>query len=528
MRKLISLWAAAACIVLAAPPPQARPKLIVALLIDQFRYDYLTRFRADYKGGLARMLDHGAVFTNAHFQHFPTVTAIGHATFLTGATPSISGIVGNEWYDRDLGKRVESITDDTVRLVGSDTKGGASPKYLLVSTIADELKMAGRGKSRAIGMSIKDRSAILPVGHMADAAYWFDEETGRFVTSTYYMQEAPAWLKEFNEAREADKLAGLSWGAIEDEGKKSGKPYRTMPTRVDSTLYKTVKRTPFGNDMLLALAQRAIEAERLGQGDGTDVLSVSFSSNDYVGHSLGPDAPEVRDISIRTDRALGKLFEFIDAKIGMNNVLVVLTADHGVAPMAEVNQKRRMPGGRNTEGAIGRMINEGLTKKYGAGTWVLGSSGPAPYLNHALIREKNLQLEEVRQAAAEIVRTVPHVARVYTANEVRSNWLPGDQVDQRLRQSYHERRASDLFIVSDPYWVFEDTDASHGSPYGYDSHVPVMFLGRWIKPGKYHRTIAVNDIAPTLATLLEIETPSGSVGRVLDEILLVPSAATAK
>jgi predicted AlkP superfamily pyrophosphatase or phosphodiesterase len=506
-------------------PAPRKPKLVLALLIDQFRYDYLTRFRQDYHGGLARMLDRGAVFTNANYIHFPTVTAIGHSTYLTGATPSMSGIVGNEWYDRELGKKIESVTDSSVKLLGTDSGLGASPRNLLVSTVADELKMSGRGKTKAIGISIKDRAAILPVGHMADAAYWFDENTGNFITSTYYMQDLPGWVKDFNNTREADKLAGQSWFSLDDEGKKDAKAYRTMPTRLDKALYGTVKRTPWGNELLVKLAERAIEAEQLGRGDGTDLLSVSFSSNDYVGHALGPDAPEVRDISVRTDRMLGKFFDFIDTKIGLNNVVVVLTADHGVSPMPEVNQKRRMPGGRNQEGLVPKIVADALTKKYGAGTWVLGSSGPAPYLNHTLIQEKKLSLEEVRQYAAEVARAVPHVARVYTASDVRNNRLPGDQVDQRLRVSYHERRASDLFVVSDPYWVFEDTDASHGSPYSFDSHVPIVFMGPWIKGGVYHTKVIVNDIAPTLATLLEVETPSGSVGRVLDEILVRPAIA---
>jgi hypothetical protein len=362
---------------------------------------------------------------------------------------------------------------------------------------------------------------------MADAAYWFDDSTGRFVTSTYYMNELPGWAKDFNTSGAADKLAGQAWLAIEDEGKKEAKPYRTLPTRLDRTFYDALKRTPYGNELLARFAQHAIEAEQLGRGEGTDVLSLSFSSNDYVGHSLGPDAPEVRDISIRTDRLLAKLFDYLDAKVGMNNVMVVFTADHGVAPMPELNRQHKMLGGRYVEAEDRKLITGALTKKYGPGNWVLGKTGPAPYLNHALIREKNLSLEEVREVAAEAARTLAHVARVYTANEVRRNQLPGDQVDQRLRNSYHERRASDLFIIVEPYWMFSEKEATHGSPYGYDSHVPVIFMGPWVKPGKYHQAMAVNDIAPTLATMLEIETPSGSTGRVLSEILLTPASVRA-
>jgi predicted AlkP superfamily pyrophosphatase or phosphodiesterase len=528
MKKLIALTLLFACITPAAQKPQQvrqskKPKLILGVLVDQFRYDYLTRFRQDYNRGISRLLDQGAVFTNAHFIHFPTVTAIGHAAWLSGATPSISGIVGNEWYDRELGKQVDSVTDAAYQLVGTEgNKPGLSPKYLQVSTISDELKLSG-AKSRSIGIAMKDRGAILPVGHMADAAYWFDDSTGRFVTSTYYMKELPGWAKDFNNSGAADKLAGKTWLPVEEEGKKDAKPYRTLPVNVGRTLYDSVKRTPYGSELIIQFAQRAIESEQLGRGEGTDVLTLSFSSNDWVGHALGPDAPEVRDISIRTDRMLGGLFDYLDKRIGMSNVVVVFTADHGVAQMPELNQKRKMLGGRYTEAQVRKLITEALTKKYGAGTWVLGKTGPAPYLNHALIREKNLSLEEVREDAAEAVRSLPHVARVYTANEVRRNQLPGDQVDQRLRNSYHERRASDLFLIVEPYWMFSEDEATHGSPYSYDSHVPVIFMGPGVKSGKYHRFVAVNDIAPTLATILEIETPSGSTGRVLDEILAVPA-----
>src|SRR5579863_8199434 len=271
-----------------------KPKLVVAIVVDQFRYDYLLRFRGEYKEGIDRLLKRGAVFTNASYEHFPTVTAVGHGTFLTGATPSISGIVGNDWYDRESGKNVTSVSDDATRTLGGSGGVGASPRRLLVSALGDELKMSNN-RSRLIGISLKDRSAVLPTGHMADGAYWFDQKTGQFVSSTYYFDALPAWVNEFNATHPADRYKGATW---------MGRKY---PDETGEKLYAALHESPFGNDLVEAFAERAVEAEKLGQRGVTDVLAVSFSSNDYVGHALGPDSPEVRDISVRTDQVFGKL-----------------------------------------------------------------------------------------------------------------------------------------------------------------------------------------------------------------------------
>ncbi|MBI3682990.1 MAG: alkaline phosphatase family protein [Acidobacteria bacterium] len=498
---------------LAAQTP--RPKLLVAITIDQFRYDYLIKFRDQYKGGLARLLDQGAVFTNAYYEHFPTVTAIGHSTLLTGATPSISGIVGNEWYERETGKQVTSVSDEGVTMLGGAGRGGraASPRRLLVSTIGDELKMAGRG-SKVIGISVKDRSAILPVGRMADAAYWFDPSSGNFVSSTYYFEQLPAWVHDFNQSRFADKFVGSEWRPI-----GGGAPFKTMSNKPDNAYYNSLESTPYGNDLVEKLAEAAITGEQLGKRNSTDVLAVSFSANDYVGHAVGPDAPEVRDISIRTDRLVGDFFRFLDARVGMKNVLVVMTADHGVSPMPEVNLKRKMPGGRMLEKTVADQIQMKLTEKYGEGNWVVGKSGASQYLNEKLIAEKKLNRLEVLEAAAEAIRALPNIFRVYTREQLRRGAVQGDMVDRRVLNGFHYARAMDVAVVAEPYHVFVASGTSHGLPFQYDAHIPVIFLGEGVQPGRYHKRIAANDIAPTLATMLEVEVPSGAVGRVLDEML---------
>jgi arylsulfatase A-like enzyme len=505
MKKLLAIVLSVASLIAAE-----KPKLVLAIVIDQFRYDYLLRFRSEYKEGLDRLLTRGAVFTNANYEHFPTVTAVGHSTFLSGALPSISGIVGNDWFDREAGKVVTSVSDDSVKILGGSGDGGASPNRLLVSTVGDELKMSNSSRSRVIGVSIKDRSAILPAGHMADGSFWFDAKNGNFISSTFYFAALPPWASEFNAAHPADRYEGATWLD------------RTYPHETGEKLYQALLDSPFANDLVEAFAERAVEGEKLGQRGVTDLLALSFSANDHVGHAVGPDAPEVHAISVLTDHAIGKLFQFLDGRMGMQNVLVVLTADHGVAPLAEINQARKMPGGRMPPGIVRDSVQAALTKKYGEGKWIIGPSEHSLYLNLDLIREKKLDRAEVDQAAADAVRPISHVFRVYTREQLSSGAIQNDQVGRRVMNGYFERRSADVFLVLDPYWMFGAHGTTHGSPHGYDAHVPVIFMGPGIKAGRFDESIAVNDVAPTLATLLGIETPSGSVGRTLAEIFERP------
>jgi hypothetical protein len=482
----------------AAPPP----KLVLAIVVDQFRYDYLTRFRGDYHAGFERLLTKGAVFTNARYVHYPTVTAVGHSTFLSGATPTMSGIVGNEWYDRETGKVVTSVSDDAAKLLGANGDG-ASPRRMLVSTVGDELKMARSG-GKVIGISLKDRSAILPAGHMADGAYWFDPRAGNFVSSSFYFAELPAWVAGYNASRPADGYRGAHWLD------------HTLPA--DTSVYAALEGSPFGNELVEIFAERAIQAEKLGQRNVTDLLAVSFSANDYVGHAAGPDSPEVKEMSIQTDRVFGKLFSFLDATLGMGNVLVVMTADHGVAPVPEVNAARRMPGGRMPSGVVRKAVEAALIDKYGAGQWMLNPSDTAFYFNQDLIRQKKLDAAAVERTAAEAARPIAHVFRVYT-REMLLNGTVDIQVGRRVMNGFYPPRGPDMYVLLEPYWLYGAKGTTHSTTFSYDAHVPVIFMGPGIKAGHFDEEISVNDVAPTLATYLDIETPSGSVGRCLAEIL---------
>jgi hypothetical protein len=494
-----------------APSPDIRLVLLIA--VDQFRYDYLTRFRDEYSSGLDRLLRNGANFVNTNIDHYPTVTAIGHSGMVTGALPKLSGIIGNDWYEREAGKNVTSVEDDTERLLAGSGDSAASPRRLLVSTLGDELKRA-HADSKVIGVSSKDRSAILPAGHMANGAYWFDSTTGMMSSSTYYFPQLPGWVESFNSAGPGDQFAGKPWrfGPGADGLLK-------MPAETGKKLYGAVYASPFANELLELFVEEAIRQEKLGQRGAMDFLSVSFSANDAVGHSHGPDSAQVHDISVRTDKLLGKLFAFLDETIGMQHVLIAFTADHGVMPLPEVLQENRMPGGRMSSAALFDPIREALAAHFGPGEWIEGTAGSSPYFNLELIREKKLDRAEFEQVAAEAAEAIPQVARVYTRTQLLRGMVPDDVISQRVVRSYHPRRSGDLEIVLDPYWIRGGSGTTHGTPYLYDTHIPLIFMGPGIRAGRYVRAVAMKDLAPSLATLMDIETPGGSEGRALYEMM---------
>jgi len=492
------------------PPaqPNPQPKLVLAIVVDQFRYDYLTRFRADFTGGLKRMLEQGAVFTNAHYDAAPTVTAVGHSTFLTGAMPVKSGIIGNQWWDRVENKAVTSVSDDKVKLLGGNgTAAGSSPARLMVSTVGDELKNSGKG-GKVIGMSLKDRSAILPGGKKADAAYWFDGQSGNFVSSTYYFPELPSWVRDFNATRPADQYAGQDWLGHQ------------MPATVGQELYSSVDATPFGDEMLQALALRALAAENLGAGSKTDLLAISYSSVDYVGHRDGPDSPEIHDMVKRVDKLIGALIDAAEARAGRGNVLVAFTADHGATPLPEETRKRGLPAGRIVWNNYRIDVEQALNKKFGKGDWISFSLDGVLYFNPDPIRGKKLDMAKVQQVAADTIRAESYIARVYTKTQLAAGIPGNDPVDVRVRNGFYAARAPDIFTVTQPNYIFNATGTTHGSPYDYDTHVPVIFLGpARIRAGSYADSVGVEDIAPTLADLLGIPAPSGNMGHVLAQIL---------
>jgi predicted AlkP superfamily pyrophosphatase or phosphodiesterase len=487
-----------------SPLSDERPTLVLAVMVDQLRYDYLTRHGADFEAGLARLLKEGAVFTNAHYEAAPTVTAIGHSTFLSGATPSVSGIAGNSWYSRAEGKSIESITDAAVTPLG--TPNGASPWRLRVSTVGDELKQSGHG-GKVYGVSLKDRSAILPAGRSADGAFWL--VNGNFVSSTWYFPELPAWASEFNARQPADRFAGVEWMGS------------TLPATPGTELYRAMDSTPFADQLVLEFALQLLDAEALGTGDRTDLLAVSFSAMDYLGHASGPDTPQMREMVLSIDEKIGALLDAAERQAGRGRVLLVLSADHGVAPVPEEQAARKQPGGRYDAEAERDAVQSALVEAFGAGEYLLASSETGYYLNYSAASGSSPTRAAIEDVAAEALRRRPHVARVYTRTALEQARVGGDRIDLRVINGFHREESGDIVVVHDPNWLAGRSGTTHGSPYSYDTHVPLIFWGpgSMIRPGLYNTAAAIHDVAPTLATLLRIAAPSGAQGRVLHELL---------
>jgi predicted AlkP superfamily pyrophosphatase or phosphodiesterase len=483
-----------------------QPTLVLGIVVDQMRYDYLTRYGSEFNGGLARLMQGGAVFTNANYEASPTVTAVGHSTIMSGATPSMSGIAANSWYERSEGAMVQSITDNDVTPLGGGN--GASPKRLAVSTVGDELKASGRG-GKVFGVSLKDRSAILPPGRSADGAFWFDAASGNFVSSTWYFPAMPAWAQAFNDRREPDRYKGETWMG------------QQLPETVPA-LYGELDTTPFADQLVLDFALTILQEEQLGTGSKTDLLTVSFSAMDYLGHASGPDTEQMHAMVLSIDAMVGTLLQAAERQAGRGKVLVVFTADHGVAPVPEEQVEKQLPGGRYSAREERDALTSALVASFGEGDYIEAGGDTTWYLNHDPVPGKAISYSALETVAADALRSQPHVFRVYTRSELTNGSTDGDRITQRVRNGFSPDHSGDLIVIHDPNWLGGgEGGTTHGSPYSYDTHVPVIFWGarNLIRPGVYHGEAGVQDIAPTLATLLGIATPSGAVGRTLDEIL---------
>lgn len=516
-----------------------RPRLVVGIVIDQFRYDYLTRFADLFgAGGFKRLLDGGAVFANAHYQHTPTYTACGHAMFMSGAPPALTGIIGNEWFDRATGRRVTSVNDDQVKLLGGkEGVSGMSPAKLLGSTIGDELKMASAGQAKVIGISFKDRSAILPVGQRPNAAYWFDASTGNLVSSTYYFNALPEWVKRFNREQRPDRFFGKRWekllpDAAYQRSAPDDAPYEkaAMGTKFPYLItggeeapgprfYTQFELTPFANDYLLDFAKAAIENEQLGADEVTDLLTISFSANDLLGHAFGPYSQEVQDITLRTDRTLAELFNYLERKFGWERVVIALTADHGVAPVPEQVQALGY-GGRIEAKALTDAVQNALNQQFGEEKWILNFVNGNFYFDEAAATRRKADLAALEQAARQAALKVRGVAEAFTRTQILAGHLPQTMIAHSVAQGFYAPRNGNLVILPQPFFfIGEGITTTHGTPYGYDTHVPVIFYGAGITAGTHHTVSSPADIAPTLAALLKLEAPSNSTGQVLGEAI---------
>ncbi|HWQ36848.1 MAG TPA: alkaline phosphatase family protein [Blastocatellia bacterium] len=520
---------------------RARVRLVVGIMIDQFRYDYLTRFEDQFgEGGFKRLMSEGAVFANANYPYTPTYTACGHAAFMSGTTPAHNGIIGNEWYDRETGRRMTSVSDEKVKLLGGKSEaGGASPWRLNSSTLGDQLKLHTGGQAKVVGISMKDRSAILPAGKHPNGAYWYDASNGAFVSSTYYFSDLPEWVKKFNREQNPDRYFGKSWERLLPEAAYARSlpdnyPYEKWPfgsntfphlingggeTKPGPKFYSQIEYTPFANEQVTAFAKAAIENEALGKDDVPDLLTVSFSANDYVGHYFGPYSQEVQDITLRTDRILADFFNYLDQKIGLQNTIIVLTADHGVGPIPEHAREYGM-GGRVEARVITEAIEAALSKRFGNDKWIASFVNGNVYFDDSAIERHQAARAEVERTASEAALKINGMAECFTRTQILAGQMPQTQVARSVAQGFNAARNGDLVLVPKPFWlVGEAIVASHGTPYNYDTHVPVIFYGAQFSAGVYLNPSAPIDIAPTLAAILKINPPSNSTGQVLAEAI---------
>ncbi len=543
------------CLVAAVVAPrgaaaEGRPALVVVLTIDQFRGDYLERFREHFvPGGFRLLLEQGANFTDCRYRHAVTKTACGHAVVLTGVHANHHGIVNNAWTDRDTLKRVNCVEDASVQLIGrpesrggvrlpsAATVAGASPRRLLASTVGDELKLR-HGQSKVIGISNKDRSAILLAGKLADAAYWMDK--GTMVSSTHYMKGLPEWARAFNAAGRVESYFGKTWDrllpakvydAVQGPDDMPGEhgDYgmgQTFPRVVNggaatltSAFYEAFEGAPFKSEVLLDFARAAVEHENLGRRGHTDVLCLSFSTNDVVGHNYGPDSHEVMDITLRTDRMLAEFFAFLEQRVGLKNCTIVFTADHGIAPLPERVKAAgsTLSAGRIDNVALLRTCEDALNAAYGplaAGRkWLLVDENWL-FFQRDVLKEKGVASAAAEKVVRDALLTIGFVEAAYTRTELNAGAITGPLAEGVLLSHYGER-SGDVYYHMKPFWVDRKTGTNHGTPYVYDVHVPLLWLGVGVKPGVYGQRVGVDDVAPTLSRILGLLAPPLSQGNVL-------------
>ena len=526
-------------------PPTA-PKLVLMISIDQFRADYVDRFTDRYLppkrggalGGFRWLGETGVRFTDAHHHHVPTATGPGHAVLMTGSIPAVNGIIGNDWFDRAAGKAHYVTSDDSVETVGGKS-GPQSPRPLKVTTVGDELKLATAGRSKVVGIAFKDRASILMAGHAADEVVWFDGGTGNWVTSTFYAPDRrlPAWAESINAARLSERAVGESWTPLLASGEYADtrlapfeKPTGTarlfdhpLGKVAGSAYFGELTRSAQGQEFLFDTVERAIDADRLGQHDVPDVLVVNLSSNDYVGHKWGPDSPEVKDLAIVTDRLLSRLFNKLDKSVpgGIDNVAIVVTADHGVLPIPEEAQSYRIESPRVTT-SVAKAIDAALDAKYGPADWVMGDSifEQNVYLNRAQIAAKGLLPEEVEQTAADAALASSGIYAALTRTAILGGRVPSYPWIEYAVNGFHPTLGGDLMVFEAPgAYLGGGKGTGHGSVWSYDHHVPILTHWAGQRPQKVARRVYTQDIASTLSTLLGIEYPSGNVGQPLMEAM---------
>ncbi len=517
----------------------SRPKLVVGIAVDQMRWDFLYRYYDRYEaGGFKRMLNEGFAAENTNIDYATTVTGIGHSTIYTGSVPSFHGIAGNDFIIQATGENRYCTEDSTVQTVGSTSNAGQmSPRNLLTTTITDELKLATNFRSKVIGIALKDRGGILPAGHTANAAYWFDDATGGWITSTYYMKELPAWVKKFNDQKLTEKYLKQDWNTLypvetytqssaDDnryEGKFSGANQSSFPIKISEMSARglgLIRVTPAGNTITLDMAKAAIENEKLGADAITDFLAVSFSTPDYLGHQFGPNSVEIEDVYLRLDRDMADLLSYLDQKIGKGNYTTFLAADHGVAHNPNFSIDNKIPAGFWPASQTLKDLNAALEKEFKAKNLVISFSNYQVSFNNALISSEKINESQLRSFAVDFLSRQAGVAYAIDIDKILTSPVPAI-LRERIVNSYNRERSGVIQIVLKPAWYsgYSVTGSTHGSWNPYDTHIPLIFMGWGIKPGKTFAPVNMSDIASTLAALLKIQVPNGNIGTPIIEAL---------
>jgi arylsulfatase A-like enzyme len=521
------LLALAAVLILASMPAgfasayNAHPKLVVVIIIDQFRGDYLERYRDQFgEGGFRLLLDHGANFTDCNYDYANTRTAPGHATLFTGAYSNGHGIAANEWWDPKKKKMVTSVEDDDTKLVGiTGDKTGASPHNLLADTLGDELKLATQGQARVLTVSLKDRAAILPGGFAADAAYWIDPKSGAWITSTYYRPDLPKWAQDFNTGNRTAKYWDRDWKNANGEVLRST-AHRKSKDGSDAGFYEVVGSTSFANEYELEFAKELVVYENLGAGQATDLLAISLSPNDILGHQVGPDSPEMAAMALALDRELADFFNFLGHQIGLANLWIALSADHGVSALPNAAKKVRIPAANLDAAKLDAQINVALTAKFSPGhaASYIKLDYPLAWLDQDTFAAVHVKEHDAETAVGEAMKQAG-LRDYFTKSQLAADEVPNTAFGRKFSNSYSPEGGWYVMGVPELYTVGAAKGTDHASPYTYDTHVPLAFYGLPFRPGTYRTHAEPVDLAATLASLLGINAPTHAVGRVLTEAL---------
>jgi predicted AlkP superfamily pyrophosphatase or phosphodiesterase len=508
------------------PAAIRKPRLIIMLVIDQFRYDYLLRFRPEFVPGGFKMLLSGANFVDCRYDYATTATCPGHAALATGAYSNLNGIIGNSWYVPALHKEVYCVADPNVPLVGAAPGEGMSPHNLTTSTFGDELRLASGLKSQVVAISWKDRAAIMMGGRMPSAVYWADPRTAHFITSTYYTNALPEWVKAFNAQNPAKEYCGEPWRALPETRGLGGKVFHPAATGPgepcpSQKFSEHLPSTPFANQLELTFATAAIKNEQLGLGPDTDLLAISLSANDYIGHGYGPYSPEVADATLRTDRYLAAFFRQVDLLVGLDNVWITLSADHGAAPTPVFIEEHHLGPGRLDPKPVKEAVEQALAKAFGPSDWLANVGEFYLDLNHPAFEEHHISIPRAQEIAAQAAMSVPTIRAAFTRTQFLTGQLPHTPLAHKAANSYNPTRSGDVFLIPQPFAVITNkmTGTSHGTPWNYDAQGPLVFWGQAFKSGTYTVPVQPIDLASTLAAALGITQPSDAQGRPLGLIL---------